>query len=103
MTGQHHFESADAERAKVRVAVATVGDLIARLPNAHSGPDRGLPEAWAELVKLLALGPARQLRDCPHCGHVAMSEATLCLHCWARLTPAPEASDGRQAAGGADS
>jgi len=100
---QRHFEGADAERARLRVAVAAVGHFIAHLPSAHAGPDRGLTEAWAELVKLLALGPERQLRDCPRCGHVGMRDATLCVHCWARMTPAPRALDERQIAGGADS
>lgn len=100
---ERHFESADAERAKIRAAVAGVADFIARLPNAHPGPNRGLPEAWAELVKILALGPEPRLRDCPRCGEVGMSDATLCLHCWSRLPAAAKPHEGRRAAGGADS
>ena len=100
IASERHFESADAERSTLRVAVAAVGHFIAHLPSAHSGPDGGLTEAWADLVKVLALGPERQLRDCPRCGHVAMRDATLCIHCWARLTPAPPALNDRQVAGG---
>lgn len=99
-----YFESADADRDKLRGAVAAVDEFIARLASVHSGPDRGLPQAWAELVKVLALEPARRVRDCPRCGQVALCEATRCLHCWERLTPVPEAAvEGRQVAGGADS
>ncbi|MBL8953986.1 MAG: hypothetical protein JNK82_24630 [Myxococcaceae bacterium] len=97
---ERHFEGADADRARLRVAVAAVGKFIAHLPSAHSGPDRGLTEAWAELVKLLALGPERQLRTCPRCGHVGMRDATLCIHCWARLSPLPHALGSEQVAGG---
>ncbi len=105
MTGpQRHFEAADADRAALRDAVAAVDHFITHLPSAHAGPDRGLPEAWAALVKLLALGPARQLRDCPHCGNVCMRDARLCGHCWGRLAPMPQLIDDRQdAGGGADS
>lgn len=100
---ERHFESADAERDGVRVAVAAVDRFIAQLPSPQSGPDRGVAEAWATLVKLLALGPERPLRDCPRCGRVCMRDATLCMHCWARLTPLADAHDKGQVAGGADS
>ena len=104
MVPERFFESADAEQARLRAAVEAVGHFIARLPSAHAGPDRGLPEAWAELVKVLALEPARQLRDCPRCGHAGMRDASLCVHCWARLDPLARAlDDGQVAGGGADS
>jgi hypothetical protein len=97
---ERHFEAADAERATLRAAVAAVDHFIAHLPSPYSGTDQGLTEAWAALVRLLALGTARQLRDCPRCGHVAMRDATLCSHCWVRFPPLPEPDDHRQAAGG---
>jgi len=42
---------------------------------------------WAELVELLALGPPRELRECPVCGRVGMRDATRCGHCWSALAP----------------
>jgi hypothetical protein len=46
-----------------------------------------LMASWGELVELLALGPPPEIRECPACQHVCMRAATLCGHCWARLTP----------------
>lgn len=101
---ERYFEAADAERNALRAAVAAVDQFIAKLPSSHAGPDRDLPEAWSALVKLLALGPPRALRDCPRCGHVAMRDATRCSHCWVRLSPLPQLVDDHQApGGGADS
>ncbi len=97
---ERYFEPADAERAALRAAVGAVDQFITRLPSAHAGPERGLPEAWATLVKLLALGPGRELRTCPRCDHVAMRQATLCSHCWGRLAPMPQTRDDREVAGG---
>lgn len=42
---------------------------------------------WAELVELLALGPAPELRACPSCGAVGMRAATRCGFCWQKLEP----------------
>jgi hypothetical protein len=44
-----------------------------------------LAASFAELVKLLALGPAPELRQCPTCQRTVMRAATLCGHCWAKL------------------
>jgi hypothetical protein len=52
-----------------------------------------LVTSWGKLVDFLALGPAPELRACPHCGAVGMRAATLCGYCWKKLVP-PE----RQAA-----
>jgi hypothetical protein len=46
-----------------------------------------LAGSWAKLVDFLALGPAPELRDCPHCGAVGMRAATVCGTCWAKLVP----------------
>ena len=97
-----YFESADADVATLRAAVAAVDHFISHLPSGYSGGDQGLTAAWATLVKQLALAAPRQLRDCPRCGHVSMSDATRCGHCWERLSPADLAgAEIRQAAGGA--
>jgi len=47
---------------------------------------------WADLVEVLAMEPARQLRECPVCKHVAMFEASRCISCWAEL-PVATAAD----------
>lgn len=41
----------------------------------------------AALVKLIGLGPAPELRDCPSCGRSGMRNATLCGYCWTKLAP----------------
>lgn len=43
--------------------------------------------SWKKLVNFLALGPAPELRQCPHCGATGMREATLCGYCWRKLVP----------------
>lgn len=77
-------EHPDPRRAELRAAVA---DVEASLPQSESGADGALTDAWARLVKLLALGPAPALRACPVCGYLGMRDATRCGHCWAALTP----------------
>lgn len=42
---------------------------------------------WAELVELLALGPAPQLLACPSCGALGMRAASRCGYCWRKLEP----------------
>jgi hypothetical protein len=101
---ERHFEAADAERARLRAAVAAVDHFIAYQLSSSAGPDQGLSAAWAALVKLLALDTAHPLRDCPRCGHVSMRDATRCGHCWERLTPpAAPLEDLQVPGGGADS
>ena len=51
-----------------------------------------LRAAWATLVNTLALGPAPALRECPSCGQVGRSAATLCGYCWIRLPPSAESA-----------
>jgi hypothetical protein len=46
-----------------------------------------LVASWSRLVDFLALGPAPELRACPHCGAVGMRAATLCGTCWKKLVP----------------
>jgi hypothetical protein len=98
---ERYFEAADAERAALRAAVAAVDHFIAHQPSTHPGADQGLSGAWAALIKVLSLGSPRQLRECPRCGHVSMSDATRCGHCWERLVPVlPAPIEDRQVAGG---
>ncbi len=51
-----------------------------------------LVRSWGRLVDFLALGPAPELRTCPHCGEVGMRAATLCGYCWRKLVPPAHAA-----------
>jgi hypothetical protein len=50
-----------------------------------------LLESWSELVRLLALGPAPEMRGCPVCGRGGLSAATRCGYCWTALPHRPAA------------
>jgi hypothetical protein len=85
------LEGPDPARGRLRVLVATIDHELLRLPRrttSAEGTD-GLFDAWSELVKQLALGPAPMLRRCPACDHLGMYAATLCGYCWSRLSPLP--------------
>jgi hypothetical protein len=86
------LEGPDPVRARLRAVVATIDHELLRLPRRTAGGEGsdGLFDAWSELVKQLALGPAPQLRRCLVCNHLAMEAATLCGHCWAGMSPVPE-------------
>lgn len=82
------FSGADLER--LRALVAAVGAEIARAqdedPNrAASGARTALDSAWSDLVKMLDLGTAPEMRKCPQCGRLGMAEATRCGYCWTSL------------------
>jgi len=76
----------DPVRSRLRLAV----DAVERaLPPPSAVPATGaLEAAWRELVDLLALGPEPTYRQCPTCGRIGMRAATVCGHCWTRLSPA---------------
>lgn len=58
-----------------------------------------LVRSWGKLVDFLALGPAPELRPCPHCGAIGMRAATLCGRCWTKLVPPqPAVAEGAAAA-----
>jgi hypothetical protein len=97
---ERYFEASDAGRAALRTAVSEVEQQIAHLQNARAGADRGLAASWAALVKLLALGPAHQLRECPSCGQLGMRDATRCGHCWERLPAVASVTEAAEVAGG---
>jgi hypothetical protein len=70
----------------LRDVVATIEREVSALsPPAATA----LRTSWAELVNLLALGPAPQLRECPTCHHSGMRAATVCGYCWTKLPPMP--------------
>ena len=72
-----HMSLLSAEAA-TGIGKTTIGDLTA---------------SWAALVKVMALGPDPELRECPACHQTGMRAATLCGYCWTKLSPiAPAAS-----------
>ena len=86
------FEIAERDRVRLRGVVATIDRELSRLaleapPGDHREAEQGLMASWAQLVEILALGIAPEVRECPVCTHVCMRAATLCGHCWTRLTP----------------
>lgn len=52
---------------------------------ATSPPTAELQTAWKEMVRILSLGPAPELRTCPRCSEVGMRAATRCSRCWLTL------------------
>jgi hypothetical protein len=73
----------DQTRSRLRTLVAAVEAEIAGLAVAPTS----LSTSWAALVGQLALGPEPATRACPKCGELGMFAATLCGHCWTKLTP----------------
>lgn len=94
-----HLALPGSERAQLRALVATIEDEIRSLaghPNVEdyrAAADK-LAATWAELEKLLALGQAAELRECPRCKHLGMREATRCGYCFLKLPPLPLSSAG---------
>lgn len=82
-----HFANAKATR--LRAIVAVIDQEIVQVP-----PTLALRTAWAELVEVLALGPAPQTRECPACHGMGMRAASRCGDCWAALEPLPPLADG---------
>jgi hypothetical protein len=82
-----HF--ADGVRAAVEAVDREVGLLTKR---ATTGDAADLRATWGKLVDALDLGPAPELRDCPHCGSSGMRAATRCGTCWAKLVPPASAA-----------
>jgi hypothetical protein len=75
----------------VRAAVEAMDREMASLGTgvADAAGVKELRASWGKLVDVLALGPAPELRDCPHCGTTGMRAATRCGKCWAKLVPPP--------------
>ena len=71
----------------LRTAVTTIDQQLAAVPQPAL-----LRAAWAELVSVLALGPAPELRTCPTCGEIGMRAATRCVRCCPTGSPAPTRS-----------
>ena len=84
----------DAKRSRLRSIIAAIERELARLPVEVTSDNRptpadGLRASVADLVGQLALGPEPEYRQCPVCGNVGMRVATVCGHCWTKLTPRP--------------
>jgi uncharacterized protein with PIN domain len=78
-----HFERADIHNDELRSACAAMEEAVAQLASTPSA----VRTCWDDVVKLLALAPKRELRRCPKCNGVAMSDATRCMDCWNELVP----------------
>jgi hypothetical protein len=68
-------------------SVATLRSLVSVIEHelASAAPAEGLRAAWTQMVEILALGPAPELRECATCGNTGMRAATRCMHCWSSL------------------
>ena len=89
------FKFPDDERAHLRAIVAIIDREMSRIPSsAITEETEGLIVSWAELVKLLALGPAPEVRECPVCKGMGMLAATRCGYCWTKLLPLSSAVHG---------
>ena len=90
-------EGESRQNANLRPVVAALDRQISRLAGGTPTETRTaigeLLLSWAELIELLALGPAPELRQCPVCKHRGMRAATRCGFCWAALVPLTEARD----------
>jgi len=87
----------DSKRSRLRVTIAAIERELARLPPEVTNDNRATPAdslraSVADLVAQLALGPEPEYRQCPVCRHVGMRVASVCGHCWTKLTPPPAAS-----------
>jgi len=78
-----YFELRDVHLDSLRAACAAMEEAISRNPAEQAA----LHARWAELVESLALGPARELRECPVCRRFGMRDATRCGYCWSALAP----------------
>jgi hypothetical protein len=82
----------DSKRSRLRATVAALERDLARLPPEITDDTRataadGLRASVADLIQQLALGPEPEHRQCPVCKHFVMRMASVCGHCWAKLTP----------------
>ena len=77
----------DTAATQLRAIVATIDQEIVLAP-----PSPALRAAWTELVRVMALGPAPETRECPACHGIGMRAASRCGQCWASLAPVPALS-----------
>lgn len=73
------------DHGKLQGAIDQVDREIAILGRSLSNEASALRTAWSRLVAVLALEPARAMRNCPRCGEAGMRDATICGYCWLKL------------------
>jgi hypothetical protein len=84
-----HFEQRDLKTTELLAMIARIGaELAAPSGDATLATVR---TSWLEMVKLMALEPAPELRTCPKCGAVCIAAATRCMSCWSTLVPSAHA------------
>ena len=88
------LELPGSDRAMLRTLVHAMDQQISALSShasaeAYQTAASALAASWAELGKLLALGEADPLRECPRCQHFGMRAASRCGYCWMELSPLP--------------
>jgi len=81
----------DLRRSRLRATIAVIERELARLPGDVTKDNGGtladsLRASVDDLVGQLALGPEPAYQQCPVCEHVGMRAATVCGHCWTKLT-----------------
>ena len=77
-------------------SVEALRALVAAMDHeiATTKPSTQLEAAWGNLVRVLSLGPAPELRTCPRCNDIGMRAASRCGRCWVALAPLePRAND----------
>lgn len=72
---QATFDLPDIDHDRARSLIALVDQHFARESAAP-------PDAWRDLVALLALEKAVETRECAQCGRLARATATRCGYCW---------------------
>lgn len=95
------FSHRDPDTHRLRTVIAEIDRELSLLPSPEAdgvAASQPLRRSWAELVELLALGPAPETRTCPICGHVGMRAATRCGYCWSKLSPLAPATSEAQGA-----
>jgi hypothetical protein len=92
------FKHGDADTVRLRTLIATIDCELSPVPRSAMGDGVAatdlLHRSWAELVELLDLGPAPEVRQCPVCHHHGMRAATRCGYCWTKLSPLAAESSG---------
>jgi hypothetical protein len=78
----------DAACDRLRMLVETIDGELTRLPaSGGATATAALHASWSELVKVLALGPKPETRECPVCHGRGFAAASRCSSCWAKLEP----------------
>ena len=70
-------------------SIATLRTLVAAIERELAGaaPTEPLRVAWTQMVEVLALGSAPELRECAVCHEIGMRAASRCMRCWSSLPP----------------